>query len=277
MKHFLAVILSLIVGVSVSYPKNLVVVYIGSSQTQPFWIILGNSAVAEAKKTGIGFINMTPSEPSPEAQKNAIDSAVLKKVDGIIVGAADSRGLEDSFNKAEKANIPIVTVDTRVDHSWVVSHIATDNEAGAKMAGEFIVKKTGGKGKVLIIGGTAGHQTAEARKKGVEDICKAAGMKVIVRPCDWDEVKANPTAANEIDANPDLSAIFAAWDPGAAAAAQAVMAAGKKDKIVIVGFDGIEIALKSIKAGEMDATIKQDTGAYGKGRSRVNGEIFTWR
>ena len=174
-----------------------------------------------------------------------IDRRVRYWVDGLVIGPVDSRGLKASFDKAQQAGIPVVTVDTRVEHPAVRSHVATDNVAAAKLAGEYIVKRLGGKGKVLILGGITGSQTADDRRNGVEKLCKASGMTVIFRPADWDEAKANQITQNELGANPDLGAIFAACDPMIITAKQAVKAKGMLGKVVLVGFDAIPACLKN--------------------------------
>lgn len=243
---------------------QITIAYIGYSSSTAFWIALKNSAEATAGELGVKFLDLTAAKPEMAQQKIAIDNAILKKVDGLVVGAVDSRGLRDSFNKAKKAGIPVVTVDTKVAHDVVVSHIATDNVSAAKLAGEYIVKKCNGKGKVLILGGITGSQTADDRRRGVEDTCKAAGMEVIFRPADWLEDKANQITQNELSANPDLAAIFAACDPMIVTAKQAVKSEGKLDQVLLVGFDAIPACLKAIKKGEVDATIRQDPERMGR-------------
>jgi ribose transport system substrate-binding protein len=48
------------------------------------------------------------------------------------------------------------------------------------------------------------------------------------------------------------------------AAVAVVQQAGKLDDIIMVGFDALPIALKAIKAGELEATIKQDPTKMGQ-------------
>ncbi len=239
-----------------SGPKT--VCFVGYSSSNPFWLTLKNGAEAAAKERGVKFVDLTSVQPKMEKQQEAIRSAIAQKVDGLVVGAVDSRGLGDTFKLAHDAGIPIVTVDTRVDDPQVKCHIATDNPKAAALAGAYIVKRTGGKGKVLLLGGTPGSQTAEDRRKGVEGACQKAGMQVIYRPANWDGAKANEITSNELAANPDLKAIFAACDPMIVTAKEAVKQAGKQGKLVLVGFDAIEACLKAIQAGEIDATVRQD-------------------
>lgn len=249
--------------------KPYTVVFVGYSSTNVFWLTLKNGAEEKAKELGIDFADLTAANPDVSSQKSAVDNAILQKVDGIIVGAVDSRAFDDSFNKAQEAGIPIVTVDTGIDHPWVKSLISTDNLAAARLAGDYIVEKLGGpeqaKGKkLLILGGTVGHQTGDARRDGVKERAEAAGMEVIYRPADWEENKAMELTENELGANPDMAAIFAAWDPGVLAAKQAVKLKGMRDQVILVGFDAIPGALKAIKEGEIDATIRQDPDRMGR-------------
>jgi len=245
--------------------KKLTIAYVGYSSTNPFWNALASSAEASAKRLGVAFLNLTASAPDMAQQKTALDNAIIKGVDGLVVGAVDSRGLGDTFDKAQAAGIPVVTVDTRVDHGVVRSHIATDNVAAATLAGEYIVKHLQGSGKVLILGGATGSQTADDRRTGVEQVL---GMyedtETIFRVANWDAKQANEITNNILSAHDDLSAIFAACDPMIFTAMQAVKSKGKLGDVLLVGFDAIPAVLKAIKANEVNATVRQDPERMGK-------------
>ncbi len=244
-------------------PENITIAFSGFSSTNEFWLTLARSAEARAAELGINFVNVTTEVQDAEAQKAAVDTAITQGVDAIIVGAADSRGWDDSFNKAQEAGIPIITVDTGIDHPHVSTLIQTDNLAAAHLAGDYIVEQTGGVGKVLVIGGSVGHQTGDARKQGVEDRTGAAGMEIIGDWSDWDENKSAEITQNTLTANPDLVAVFVAFDPGAVAALSVIRDKGLLDQITLVGFDGLPVALKAIKAGEMEASVAQNPARMG--------------
>ena len=130
-------------------PEAPTIAFSGFSSTNEFWLTLARAAEAKANELGVNFVNVTTEVQDAEAQKAAVDTAITQGVDAIIVGAADSRGWDDSFNKAEAAGIPIITVDTGIDHPHVSTLIQTDNQAAAKAAGEWIVDAVGGQGKAL--------------------------------------------------------------------------------------------------------------------------------
>ena len=240
------------------------IAFSGFSMTNEFWIALEKAAEAEAAAQKVNFINLTTDVQDAEAQKRAVDNAITQKVDGLIIGATDTRGWDDTLAKAKAAGIPAIAVDTAIENDYISSLIQTDNLAAAGLAGDYLCQILGGKGKALVLGGTVGHQTGDARKNGVEEKLKACGVTVIGDYSDWDTNKSADLAQNTLTANPDLSAIFVAFDPGAAAAAAIVTQKGLAGKVPVVGFDALPIALKAIKDGEMAATVRQDPAKMGK-------------
>jgi ribose transport system substrate-binding protein len=186
-----------------------------------------------------------------------VDNAINRGVDGIIIGAVDNRAFGESLDRAAAKGIPVVAVDTAIDHPHISALAQTDNLSSARILGQYIVDTTE-TGKVIILGGTLGHQTGDARRDGVRQVLEANGYTVIFRACNWDPATALETATNELAANPDAVAVFGCWDPGALAGLSAVKQRGLLGKVKVYGFDGIPDALKSIKNGELTATIKQD-------------------
>lgn len=241
---------------------DLKIAYTGYSTDNTFWIGVANAAAAKADEMGIELMDLTASSPDAAAQKDAVDRAINMGVDGIIIGSVDNRAFGDSLDRAKRKGIPVVAVDTGIDHDHVASLVQTDNLAAAGIAGEYIVGELEA-GTVLILGGSAGHQTGNARRDGVKTAAEAAGHEVIFQICDWQDACAYDTTVNFLQSNDDIKAIFSAWDPGALAAVSAATELGKLDDLVIVGFDGNPANLVSIEAGEQAATIKQDNTRMG--------------
>lgn len=252
------------IGLAQSAMAETRIAYTGYSTDNTFWIGVADAAAAKAEEMGVEFIDLTASSPDAAAQKDAVDRAIDMGVDGIIIGSVDNRAFDASLDNAAAKGIPVVAVDTGIDHSHISSLVQTDNLAAAGLAGDYIVEQLGGEGTVLILGGSAGHQTGNARRDGVLTAAEAAGHEVIFQICDWQDACAFETTTNFLQSNPDIKAIFSAWDPGALAAVSAASALGKLDDLVIVGFDGNPANLVSIEEGEQSATIKQDNTRMGQ-------------
>jgi ribose transport system substrate-binding protein len=251
--------------------------YTGFAPTLPFFINLAKGVEDKCKELGYEFIMLSPAETKAELQVQALDNAIIKGLDGLVISPIDARALGPSLDAAQKNGVRVVVVDAVINHPSVLAFIGTDNLEAAKMAGRYIVDKTKAKGDLLLLGGQIGHPNGDKRLKGVKETCEAAGMKVIVRPTDWMTDRAMQYATDELQADPNITAIFSCWDPGALAAKQAAKSLGLLDKVTIVGFDGDQSVFKSIKAGEIVATTRQQPYVMGQKGVEVLSKVFAGR
>jgi ribose transport system substrate-binding protein len=175
--------------------------------------------------------------------------------------------------KANRAGIPVVIVDTRVDGDTltnaggkVAGFIGSDNFDGGKLAGEYIVKKLGGKGKVAILEGIPGHETGESRLKGFyQAIAGSPGIQIVSsQTANWERDQGYNVFQNVLQSHPDVQALFACSDLMALGALEAIAAAGKTGKITVVGFDAFSEAREAVRKGLMDATVAQSPFDMGK-------------
>jgi ribose transport system substrate-binding protein len=241
-----------------------------------FWAQMAQYMKEEADALGVELLDMSPTTADAAVQKDSVDNAINRGVDGIIIGAIDNRAFGESLDRAKSRGIPVVAVDTAIDHPHISALAQTDNLASARVLGQYIVDTTD-TGTVIILGGTLGHQTGDARRDGVKQVLEANGYNVVFRACNWDASMALETATNELAANPDTVAVFGCWDPGALAGLAAVKQRDLMDTVKVYGFDGLPDALKSIKDGELTATIKQDNQQMAKVTmnalvSQINGQ-----
>ena len=73
-------------------------------------------------------------------QQSQIDNFIVQKVDAIILCPADSKGIGPAIERANRAGIPVFTADIAAQGGQVVSHVASDNLAGGRLAADFIAK-----------------------------------------------------------------------------------------------------------------------------------------
>ena len=139
----------------------------------------------------------------------------------------------------------------------MISLVQTDNVAASRQAGEFLAEQLGGKGKILNLQGDMANQTAQARNEGFHAALEGvADITVIDQSAHWKQEEGLSITENILTSDPDLNAIFAANDPPALGALQALKSAGRSD-VIIVGFDAIPDAVEAVKNGELKATIAQ--------------------
>lgn len=202
-------------------------------------------------------------------QISQIEDFVARKVDAIIVCPVDSKGVGPGIKKANEAGIPVFTADIAAHEGIVVSHIASDNVAGGRLAGEFLAKALNGKGTVAIINQPAITSVLDRVQGFREAIAKVPGI-TIVADVNGQGVrdKSLEVASDVLQANPGLGGIFGINDDSALGALDAVTQFRKSD-IVIVGYDATAPAADAILR---ETALKADVIQYPKiiGMTTVN-------
>jgi ribose transport system substrate-binding protein len=237
----------------------------GPGGGNPFWAAVEQGAKDAAAANNVDLTVLAPpAETDVATQVSQIEDQITKKVQAIVVAPTDMAGLNPTFDKAKAAKIPVLFVDTNAPWPDKLTFIGTDNRNGGKLAGEFICKALGNKGKVALITGVLSQQTHIDRSGGAEDAFKACGITVVAKqPADSLRDKGQTVMENALTANPDVNAVFATNDLMALGAMEAIKAA-KKTGIVVVGFDANPDAATSILSGEMTASVAQSPTNMGK-------------
>jgi ribose transport system substrate-binding protein len=192
-------------------------------------------------------------------QIGQIEDFVARNVDAIIVAPVDSKGIGPGIKKANQAKIPVFTADIAAQEGDVVSHIASDNVAGGRLAGEYLAKLLNGNGKVAIIDQPAITSVLDRVQGFRESIGKYPGI-VIVADVNGQGVrdKAMEAAADVLQAQPTLDGIFGINDDSALGALDAVQQF-KRTTIAIIGYDATPPAADAIRKG---SPLKADVVQY---------------
>ncbi len=193
-----------------------------------------------------------------------IQSFVQQKVDAIIVNPTHFESVSIGIEFANSAKIPVITVDRKASHGKTISHVASDNFAGGRMAGEMIADKLKRKGSVLELEGRPGTSAALNRGRGFNKTLRDHKRIKITRiVADFDREKARTAVEQLIAEGKKFNAVFAHNDDMILGAIEAYNST-KTELPFLVGFDAISEALDAIDRGQLDATIAQDPAAMGR-------------
>ncbi len=208
---------------------------------------------SEAAKYGYKLM-VVAGEFDPAKQAAQIEDFIAKKVDAIILAPCDSKAVGSSVAEANKAGIPVFTVDIAnlSSQGKVVSHIASDNVEGGRQAGELMVKALKGEGKIVVIN-HPGITSVLDRVAGFREvIARYPRMKIIADVPAWGQRdKAMAVMEDMLLKVPDVDGVFGINDDSALGAVAAIEAAGKIGKIFVVGYDATPEAKQAIKDGKI--------------------------
>jgi ribose transport system substrate-binding protein len=194
-------------------------------------------------------------------------------VDAICLTPAGSREVVPAIVKANRAGIPVLIVDTRVDAAvlkqaggHISAFIGSDNFEGGQIAGAYLREALGSKGLVAILEGIPGHETGDARLRGFrQKLGDDSGIEIVAsQTANWERDQGFNVFQNILQSRPQVQALFACNDLMALGAIEAIAAAGKTGKIIVVGFDAINDARQAILAGKMHASVAQHPDLMGQ-------------
>lgn len=234
-----------------------------STLNNPFFVTLKEGAEAKAKDMGYELL-VLDSQNDPAKELANVEDVVNKDIKVLLINPTDSDAVRSAVRAANRADVPVVTLDRAANDSKVAGHIASDNVAGGEMAGQLIVDLLGGKGRVVELQGVPGTSAARDRGQGFHNVVdKVDGIQVVAsQPADFDRTKGLNVMENILQAQGEIDAVFAHNDEMALGALKAIQASGRDIKVV--GFDGTDDGVAAVKAGDMAATVAQQAGKIGE-------------
>ena len=227
----------------------------------PFFKVIGNNIEAEAKKHGFDVIVLS-AEENPEKQTSQIKDFITNDCVAIVLSPCESRSVGPVIGEANKAGIPVFTVDIPCNEKGVdiTCQIATDNYGGGKKAGKAMLEVLGQTGGEVLILHYFQAESCRLRVKGFKEIIdahnKTAENKIeVVAELEGGGKReiGNKATEDALQSNPNLAAIFAINDPSALGGYSALKKAGKEEQVTIIGFDGQPQGKLAIKEGKIYA------------------------
>ncbi|MCH9008190.1 substrate-binding domain-containing protein [candidate division KSB1 bacterium] len=240
----------------------------------PFFIEMQKGAQEAADRLGINLLlQAAEREVDVEKQMQIIENLIQRNVDAICVTPSGSKEIIPAIIKANKENIPVLIIDTRVDAAVlaeaggrITTFIGSDNYEGGKVAGAYLGRVLAGSGKVAVLEGIPGHETGDQRLNGFTDaIGEFPGIEVVAsQTANWERDQGFNVFQNILQSNPGVNALFACNDMMALGAIEAIAAAGKTGEITVIGFDAVADARAAIKQGTMSGSVAQFSSEMGR-------------
>ncbi|KOE62712.1 ribose ABC transporter substrate-binding protein RbsB [Aggregatibacter actinomycetemcomitans] len=233
-----------------------------STLDNPFFVSLKEGAQKKADELGYKLV-VLDSQNDPAKELANVEDLLVRGAKVLLINPTDSEAVSNAVAIANRNKIPVITLDRGAAKGEVVSHIASDNIVGGKMAGDFIAQKLGANAKVIQLEGLAGTSAARERGEGFKQAVAEHKFDVLAsQPADFDRTKGLNVMENLLATKGTVQAVFAQNDEMALGALLALSAANKK--VLVVGFDGTDDGMKAVKSGKMAATIAQQPALIGE-------------
>ena len=227
-----------------------------STLNNPFFVDLKTGIENQAKKLGYDVV-VLDSQNDPAKEVSNMEDISVKDVDVVLLNPVDSDSAIASVMVANNLDLPVTTVDRAANGGEVVSHVASDNAEGGKMAAQYLINQLGDNANIVELEGIAGSSATRDRGAGFDNEIENSNLNIITKQsADFDRTKGLSVMENIIQSKGDIDAVFAQNDEMALGALKALQDANM-DNVLVVGFDATDDAVASVNKGEMSATIAQ--------------------
>ncbi len=239
---------------SKSGPKKMAIIV--STLNNPWFVFLAEQASAKAKQLGYET-KIFDSQNNTALESDHFENAIVSGYDAILFNCTDADGSVSNVLKAKAVGVPVFCMDREVNSTDApTSQILSDSYSGCVDLGKYFVQQMHKKGNYVELLGLVGDNNTWNRSKGFHSLVdNYPGLKMVAQQsADFDRNKAMEVLESILQAHPDVDAVFCGNDGMAMGAYQALVGAGKADKVKVFGFDGAEDVITSIKDGKITAT-----------------------
>ncbi|MER5770760.1 sugar ABC transporter substrate-binding protein [Streptomyces sp. NPDC001985] len=223
-----------------------------SGDGDTFWDIVQKGAEEAAAKDNINFLYSKNDEGQQQAQ--LVQTAIDKKVDGLIVSLAKPDAMKDVVRKAVAAGIPVITVNSGSEQSkayGALTHIGQDETVAGEAVGDELNKR--GEKKAVCVLHEQGNVGHEQRCAGAKKTFDGEMRNLYVDGTNMPDVQATIEAKLQTDRS--IDAVVTLGAPFADTAVKAKKSAGSKAEIVT--FDLNAKVAGALKAGTLGFAVDQ--------------------
>lgn len=216
--------------------KDLTVAYADGFGGNSWRKITRNLFETEAAKCpNIKKVLYTDAQNDTQKAISDINSLVAQGADVIVTWPDSGEALLPTIKKATQAGVKVLPIIGSVGGAPgkdYVDFVSEDIGAYGRSLAEWTIKAMGGKGNLVMLGGTAGNAYSQAVLNGVAEVARQHPDIKLLDPdspvvTDWEPGKTQQVVAGLITKYGDIDGIVADYGGGSVGGIRAFLAAGK--------------------------------------------------
>jgi ABC-type sugar transport system substrate-binding protein len=227
-----------------------------STLNNPWFVVLAETAKARAIELGYDA-TILDSNNDTAKELSHFENLIVGGYKAVLFNPTDAKGSVANVLKAKEAGIPVFCMDREINSTnAATAQMLSDSYSGCVKLGQYFVQTVGKEGKYAELLGLAADNNTWNRSKGFHSVVDRYTNLVMVaqQPAGFDRALAMSVMESILQKNPDINAVFCGNDAMAMGAYQALLGAGKADKVKVFGFDGADEVVKGIAEGKIAAT-----------------------
>jgi len=257
------------------YAADTIIGLITKTNTNPFFVKVNEGADAKAKELGVTLQAYAgKADGDNDGQVAAMEALMAAGAKGILLVPSDSTAIVPTVEKARKAGILVITLDTPLDPVTAAdANFATDNFKAGELIGRWAKAMLGDKAtsaKIATLDISPNEPTVDyLRHNGFltgfgipvknpkhfaqSDSPQIAGSDVTF----GSEEGGRKAMENIVQKASEINVVYAINEPAADGGYAALKAAGREKGVLVVAVDGGCPGVRSVKEGIIGATSQQ--------------------
>lgn len=247
---------------------RLTIAVIPKGTTHAFWQSIRAGAERAGRELDVNIIWRGPlREDDRASQITEVEGFISRGVSGIVLAPLDETALAQPVASAQRRNIPVVIFDSGLKGADYVSFVATDNRQGGRLAGEHVVSRLNGKGRVVLLRYAEGHDSTTLREEGfLEVLAEHPGIEILSSnqyagtdvEGAYKRSESLLSRYRERDGSLGVDAIFCVNESSSFAMMRVLQDHGWAGRTRFVGFDASDSLVTGLADGHIDALVVQD-------------------
>jgi simple sugar transport system substrate-binding protein len=226
--------------------------------SDPFWAIVKKGVDDAGRRTGVAVSYRAPDTYDVRRMRQMIDEAISARLDGLVVSLPDAKALAPAIRRAEKADIPVVSINSGSDQFrklGILAHVGQPEFRAGLAAGRRLVRA--GVHDALCVNQEVGNAGLDERCRGVATALNRVGGRAHVLGVD---VQDSTGARRKIAAaltDGHIDGVITLGPGGATPALQALDAGGLRKRVKVATFDLSPEVLEAVRDRRMLFAVDQ--------------------
>ncbi len=236
------------------------------TNTNPFFVKMKEGAEAKAKALGVTLQAYAGKfDGDNDGQVVAVEQLMAAGAKGILLVPSNSKAIVPTVEKARKAGVVVITLDTSLDPPNAAdANIGTDNFKAGLLIGEWAKQMLGDKAasaKIATLDGAVSKPSVDVQRhngflqgfgitlKDPKTYSESDSPQIVGSDVTAGSEEGGRAAMEKILQKDDVNLVYAINEPAAYGGYAALKAAGKDKGVTIVAVDGGCNGVKMIKSG----------------------------